>query len=151
MHHSNELAETASTLFQQLKELGAQPERFIIAIVNEEERVFEFWSTEQGGNEISHKFKVSIDEPVLLSRAYKAWQEKKKSVVIELAEEKLNQFTKYLREEVHLPVKEELLKKRRSHTLAFFAQGFLNITSHEPLPPGIIKVTERFAEVFNLT
>ncbi|MBD0351868.1 MAG: hypothetical protein ICV65_12010, partial [Flavisolibacter sp.] len=151
MHHSNELAETATVLFQQLKELGAQPERFIIAIVNEEERVFEFWSTEQGGNEISHKFKVSIDEPVLLSRAYKAWQEKKKSVVIELTGENLNQFIKYLHEEVHLPIKEELLKKRRAHTLAFFTQGFLNITSHEPLPPEIIKLTERFAKVFEQT
>ncbi|MEO8230729.1 MAG: ATP-binding protein [Ignavibacteriota bacterium] len=151
MQQSKELAETASVLFQQLKELGAQPERFIIAILNDEERIFEFWSTEQGGNQISQEFKISIDEPLLISKAYKAWKEKKKSIVIELSGKELDQFINYLGEDVHLPVKLELLRKRRLHTMAFFAQGFLNITSHEPLPPEIIKLTERFAEVFNLT
>ena len=54
MHKSEELAETAAVLFQQMMELGVTPERITIGLIKEETKVFEVWSTDQEGIKINH-------------------------------------------------------------------------------------------------
>src|SRR4029078_13542781 len=43
MHRSEELAETAQVLFQQLMELGGIPDRIAIGVADEEEGVVKYW------------------------------------------------------------------------------------------------------------
>jgi hypothetical protein len=55
MHRSEELGEVAAVLFEQIDRLGATLERLNIGIVREEEGVIEWWSTQQGGRQITWK------------------------------------------------------------------------------------------------
>jgi serine phosphatase RsbU (regulator of sigma subunit) len=151
MHKSEELSETVAVLFQQLNDLGNLPERMNIGTVKEEEGIFEFWSTEQGGNKIDHLFTSGFDEPTTMSKVYQGWKEKKKSLVIDLSGKELTDWIRYLREDIHMPVKEELLQNRRVHSVAFFSQGVILMTTPEPMPEETINLLERFAKVFEQT
>ncbi|MEJ2507635.1 MAG: hypothetical protein P8Y81_15350, partial [Ignavibacteriaceae bacterium] len=98
MHKSEELAETAAILFQQMTELGITPERITIGLIKEETKVIEVWSTDQEGIKINYQFNVSLDEPTSGKRIYEAWKEKKKSLIIDLSGQELNDWIHYVRE-----------------------------------------------------
>ena len=151
MKRSEELAETAAVLFEQVKGLGAAPERMNIGIVKEEKGFIEFWPTEQGGKQINQLYKGSINEPTTLSKAYNAWKVGKRSIVIELKGRKLSDWLNYNREEVGLPFKEELIHDRRIHTISFFTHGMIIMSTPEPLSSETIDLLVRFAGVFKLT
>jgi hypothetical protein len=68
MQHSEELAETATVLFEQFHALGEVPERIAIAIVNEEEQVFDIWATQHGGNQMQLLLQFSVDEPHVMQK-----------------------------------------------------------------------------------
>ena len=151
MHKSDELAETAAILFQQMTELGVTPERLNICLIKEEEKVLEVWATDQEGTKISHHFNASLDEPTTGKRVYDAWKEKKKSIIIDLSGKELNDWIRYVREVMGMTIKSELVREHRIHSVAFFSQGMILTTTPEPLPKESIKLLERFADVFNLT
>ncbi len=151
MHKSDELAETAAVLFQQMKELGVTPERLNICLINEETNNLEVWSTDQEGFKINHHFNANLEEPTTGAKVYKAWKEKKKSLIIELSGQELNDWIKYVREVMGMTIKEELIKERRIHSVAFFSHGMILTTTPEPLPDESMNLQERFADVFNLT
>ncbi len=151
MYNSDELAETAAILFQQMTALGVTPERLNICLINEADKVLEVWATDQEGTKISHHFNASLDEPTTGKRVYDAWKEKKKSIVIDLSGKELNDWIRYVREVMGMPIKAELVREHRIHSVAFFSQGMILTTTSEPLPAESIKLLERFADVFNLT
>jgi len=74
MQRSDELSEVAHILFQQFQELGESPIQITIGIMNEEEDLIEFRVTSWtgGGSRINDAFNVSINEPTLISKIYKA-------------------------------------------------------------------------------
>ncbi len=151
MHKSDELAETAAILFQQMTELGVTPERINICLIKEEDNILEVWATDQQGIKINHHFNASLDEPTTGKRVYDAWKEKKKSIIIDLSGKELNDWIRYVREVMGMAIKDELVKEHRIHSVAFFSQGMILTTTPEPLPKESIKLLERFADVFNLT
>ncbi|WP_221898819.1 sensor histidine kinase [Robiginitalea sp. SC105] len=151
MHRSKELGEVAAVLFEQINSLGTSLERLNIGIVREDEGVFEWWSTEQGGQQIDHLFKGSIEEPTTISKVYAAWKQGKKSLEIDLSGKELQQWIKYLKEEIRMPFKDELIRDRRVHTGAFFKHGGLLVSSPEPLSTESVKLLERFGTVFEQT
>ncbi|MBE0551754.1 MAG: SpoIIE family protein phosphatase, partial [Ignavibacterium sp.] len=152
MQKSEELAETAAVLFQQLNELGYIPDRITIGIMKEDVRSIELWSTDQVGNQITHIFKPSIDEPTTWSKIYVNWKAKKRSVVIDLSGLELNEWIRYVREEMHMFINEDVLKEnRRVHSVGFFSQGFIMMSTIEALSVEKIDVLERFSLVFNQT
>lgn len=151
MHKSDELAETAAILFQQMTELGVTPERLNICLIKEADKILEVWATDQQGIKISHHFNASLDEPTTVKPAYNAWKEKKKSVVIDLSGKELNDWMQYVREVMGMSIKAELVREHRIHSVAFFSQGMILTTTPEPLAKESIKLLERFADVFNLT
>ncbi len=151
MHKSDELAETAAILFQQMTELGVTPERLNICLIKETEKILEVWATDQQGIKISHHFNASLDEPTTGKRVYDAWKEKKKSIIIDLSGKELNDWIRYVREVMGMTIKAELVREHRIHSVAFFSQGMILTTTPEPLPKESIKLLERFADVFNLT
>jgi len=151
MHKSEELAETAAVLFEQVKGLGAAPERMNIGIVKEDDGLIDFWSTDQGGAQINQLFKGSINEPTTLSKAYNAWKTGKRSIVIELKGRKLSDWLNYNQKEVGLPFKKDLIHERRVHTISFFTHGMIIMSTPEPLASTAIDLLERFAGVFKLT
>ena len=94
MQKSDELSETVFILFQQFKELGENPDQATIGIINEDEKVIEYWVT-MYGNQMNKVFKFSLDEPNVTGKIYKAWKENKKSLMIDLSGDALTEFMTY--------------------------------------------------------
>jgi signal transduction histidine kinase/DNA-directed RNA polymerase subunit N (RpoN/RPB10) len=151
MQSSDELADAAYVLFEQLNFLGVTHERINIGIVNEENQTIDFWVTEQGGDKLSTKFSGRISEPTTLSKAYSAWKQGAKSLVVDLQGDELKSWLIYLNNEIKIPFNKAFLHKRRVQTAGFFSKGMLVVTSPEPLQEEALYLLEKFAGVFDLT
>ena len=151
MHKSEQLAETASVLFEQFDLLGKIPDRISIGIFKEDLRVIELWVTDQSGSQLNHAFSASIEEPTSVSKVYAAWKQKKESVVIDLTGHELREWLRFLRDDVKMSVDEKSIKGRRVHQGAFFSQGMLMFTTHEPIADDLMSLLVRFARVFDQT
>jgi len=150
MQHSEELSETVTVMFEQFKELGEEPERMAIEIVNEKDHVFEIWATQHGGSQLNLLVRLSLDEPHVMQKMYKAWKAKTKSITIDLQGKELEQYFNYLKKQ-KLPVKRKIFGKRRVQNVATFSKGILTIITPEPRPQETIDLLERFASVFDGT
>jgi len=150
MQKSDELADTVWILFEQLKDLGEQPERAFIGVINEVEHVIEIWATQHGGLLYNKAWKATIDEPYVMNPMYKAWKKQKKSLVIDLKGESLEGYFQFLKK-LGAPVKREIFGERRFENIAFFSRGMLGIITPEEQTPEALQLYERFASVFDLT
>ncbi len=150
MQHSDELAETVAVMFEQFKALGEEPERMAIEIVNEKEHVFEIWATQHGGAQLNSLIKISLDEPLVMQKMYKAWKSKTRSITIDLLGNELEEYFNYLKK-AGLPVQRKIFGKRRVQNVATFSKGILTIITPEPRPQETILLLERFAAVFDGT
>jgi signal transduction histidine kinase len=150
MHKSEQLPETARVLFEQFGLFGIFPDRMSIGIINEESKKVELWVTDQHGNQLNDEYFFSIDEPTSMAKIYSAWKEGEKAVVVDLSGQNLQRWLHFVKEEAKLPVDESGIRGRRVQQAAFFSQGFLLITTHEPVGDEIIKLLVRFAGVFDL-
>ncbi|MGB5403322.1 MAG: ATP-binding protein [Robiginitalea sp.] len=151
MHRSEELSEVAVVLFEQIENLGDTPERLNIGIVQEEEGIIEFWSTEQGGQQINRLFRGSIEEPTTLAKVYSAWKAGKKSVEIDQTGEDLQRWIYHLEEVIGLPFNKKLKRDRRVHSAVFFKHGMLLVSTPEPIPESSFNLLGRFGKVFEQT
>jgi signal transduction histidine kinase len=151
MRKSVELAESAQVVFQQLANLGNVPARITISIPDEHTGLADFWVTDPVGNLININFKGRLDEPTTMAKARNAWRAGLKSLVIELEGQELADWIRFVREEMGILLKPEFLKNTRVHSIAFFTHGWIMLTSHEPLTINLIRLLEKFGDVFNLT
>ncbi|HSF54894.1 MAG TPA: ATP-binding protein, partial [Algoriphagus sp.] len=151
MQHSDELAEAAFVLFQQLQALGIVHERINIGIVKEESNTIDFWITEQGGNQVNTRFSGRIDEPTTLSKMYSGWKKNQKFMVIDQTGDDLENWLRYLKEDIGIPFDPAFLHHRRVQTVGFFSKGMLVVTTPEPLPEENLGLLVKFAGVFDLT
>lgn len=151
MQKSEELADAAYVLFEQLNILGVTHERINIGIVDDENQHIDFWVTEQGGQKLQTKFSGRISEPTTLSKSYEAWKNGAKSLVVDLQGEELQSWLKYMEEEIKIPFNKAYLHNRRVQTAGFFSKGMLVVTSPEPLQDEALYLLEKFAKVFDLT
>jgi hypothetical protein len=153
MQRSEELSETAYVLFQQFVQLGENPIQITIGIIKEEERIMEFRVTDWGGSgsKVNIGFDVSIDEPTLINKIFKAWKKNESSIVIELTGAELEGWLSYRNKVSGVNVKSTDTAGRRIISVAFFSKGMIAFSS--PLPPvqESIAILERFANVFDLT
>ncbi len=150
MHKSEQLPETAQVLFEQFGMLGKTPDRMSIGVYNEELGVSEWWVTDQQGIQITHQFNAPLQEPTH-AKMFTAWKEGKESVIVELAGDELKAWVTFVRDMVKMPIDESRMKGRRVHHSAFFSQGQLLISAHEPMPHETLQLLVRFAKVFSQT
>ncbi len=151
MFKSEELAEVATLLYQQIGQLGGIFDRFVIGIFDEQKEIVNIWATDQAGQQLNKRFVSRLDEKITVEKVYAGWKSGQKAQVIDLQGEEFWEYIRYAREELGIQVNESQLKGRRLHNLAYFSQGYLVIQSSEPLAPEIHTILERFATVFNLT
>ena len=104
MHKSEELGEVAAVLFEQISILTYTPERFQIAIVNEEEKSFDIWVTDQRGHEVSKLFTFQVDQSPVVREVFDALG-KDRFLVQDLHGKKLDEWIRYMHEEIGLPLK----------------------------------------------
>ena len=150
MHKSEQLSETAQVLFEKFAELGKIPDRISIGIIKEELQVIEWWVTDQMGSQLASHFDSSILQATI-GEFFTAWKEGKDSTIVDLSGEALNEWIAYVRDEVKMPIDESKIKGRRVHHAAFFLQGLLLISAHEPVPDETMQLLVRFAKVFEQT
>ena len=151
MQKSDELAETASVLFQQLLNLGIRSERTIIGIPNDDTRKIEFWGTEQGGNQINTRFEYEADATYAFREIYKAWQEKRSELTVILKGKNLEEHVNYVRIVLNMPLLAELVQKQRMLYNAFFSKGWLEIVTPDTQSKETLDILQRFAGVFDGT
>ena len=153
MQRSDELSETAAVLFQQFKELGEDPLQIAIGTFNEAEGTVEVRITDWGdsGSRVNSSFILSLEEPALISKEFKAWKEHKSSIVIDLTGKELENWINYRNKIYGIPVRAEDTEGRRVVSCAFFSRGTLSISTPESPSQETIQLLERFAYVFNLT
>ena len=150
MQRSEELAETASVLFEQFNALGEVPERIAICIVNEAQQVFEIWATKHGGSQMNLLFKFPLDEPLVMQKMYRAWKAQKRSITIDLQGKEVDEYFQFLTN-MGVPVQREIFGNRRIETAATFSKGVLLVITQETIAAEAIQILERFASVFDLT
>ncbi len=151
MQRSDELAETAAVLFNQLVLLGIEPNRLYIGIIKDDNGHIEFWATDEEGSKVSTQFIGDAGRNASLKKMYDAWKAEKKSLTIDMQGKELSDYFHYLADELKVPFTKGLSQKRRIQTMAIFGKGFLGIASPEEQPKETAHLLERFAAVFNLT
>ena len=151
MQKSDELAGTAAVLFQQLIALGIAPNRLFILLIKENTTEMEGWVTDEDGSKVSTGFTGNSQNNGTMHKIHEGWRNKKKSLVIDLQGEELQQYLHYLHDELKVPFKGGLEQKRRIQHIAYFSHGLIGMASPESQPDDTILLLERFAAVFNLT
>ncbi|MBS1543556.1 MAG: nuclear transport factor 2 family protein, partial [Bacteroidetes bacterium] len=154
MHQSTELPETAAILFNEFEKLGAGTLlQATIGVYHPDNRLIEFHATnpEGGGVRVEKAVMMSMDEPILLKPIIRAWEQHKKSVIVELTGKKLEKWLRYRNAHMGGNVHSADTGGRRVITAAFFSKGHLTLSSAEPRPDEIVRLLERFAAVFDGT
>jgi hypothetical protein len=152
MHKSEELAETALLLDQQLNELGVVPIRSMIAIVNEQEQIFDWWMTQPGGKQIEKQVSTQISGHPALGKMFACWKEQKGSMILNFPEKELSGWLNYVRTEMKLTVNEKLIEGRTTDTIiAPFKYGIVAFVVPAPNSQETVSLIERCAGVFDLT
>jgi len=151
MHKSEQLAEVAIVLFEQFYLLGKIPNRISIGTINEEAEVIEWWVTDQSGSQLNHKFFASIHEPTSMAKMYAAWKAEQESILIEITGKDLEDWIRFVREELKLSVDDSNFKGKRVHQGAFFSKGLLLFSTNEVVGDDVMQLLVRFTRVFNQT
>ncbi|MBK9332006.1 MAG: hypothetical protein IPM96_06280 [Ignavibacteria bacterium] len=151
MHKSEELAETAAVLFEQLCGLGMDALRLYIGIIDHKNDEIDFWTTDYGGSQISSKYKASLFGSATFRNIYSGWKEKRKSLVVDPKGKELTEHLYYLKEIMNYPIRDRKTLSRRLQTIAYFSNGLIGVLSTDELPKESVILLERFAGVFDLT
>ncbi len=150
MQKSDELAETASVLFQQLITLGIEPNRLYITIIHSESDEADFWITNEDGSKLTDAYSANLEENSTFKKMYDGWKKQLQHLVIDMQGEELQNYFHYLQSR-NVPFKGGLEQTRRVQHLAYFSKGFIGMASPDEQPAETLQLLERFAAVFNLT
>src|SRR6056297_1990301 len=151
MHNSNELGEVASVLFEQISLLTSAPDRFNIAIVNEEDESFDIFITDQNGYQIENKFKADTKRSPVLAQMFEGWKNEAPYLIQDIHGKELENWIQYIGDILGVPFNMEKVKEHRFLSSVFFSHGFIGITTHEKSDSETIQLLERFSKVFQQT
>ena len=151
MFKSDELAETAVVVFQQLISLGIEPHRLYIGIINDESGDLEIWMTDEEGKQVSKRYVVNIHKNISIKKMYEGWKEQRQTLSVDMSENELHEWITYWNKEFGVPFMQGAGQQRRVQNLAYFSKGFIATTTFENAPKETVSLLNRFAAVFNLT
>jgi len=150
MQKSDELAGTSAVLFQQLIQLGIEPNRLYISIIQNDAGDSEFWITDEDGSKVSSAYTANLNDNYSFRKMYDGWKEQKKSLIIDMHGKELDDYFHHLNS-LDVPFKGGLSQKRRVQYIAYFSKGFIGMASPDEQPEETMQLLERFGAVFNLT
>ncbi|MCK0180099.1 ATP-binding protein [Flavobacteriaceae bacterium S0862] len=151
MEYSSELAETSVVVFKELLNLGIAPNRLFIGIIKDNGNLIDAWATNEDGSKIESRFTLQVSKNKSIKKMVAGWKQHKKSVIIDLKGKELQDYFRYLNEEMKVPFIDGLKQKRRVQTVAYFSGGLIGMAASEEQPQETTDLLERFASVFNLT
>lgn len=150
MEHSDEFSETSVVVFEELRKLGINSNRLFIGIIKENDANIESWISNEDGSKIGNHFTLNTARNKSVQKMYDAWFQKEPVLILEMTGKELENYFKYLAEDMHVPFKSRKSEERRIQTLTFFSQGVIGMASPEKQSEETIELLERFAAVFNL-
>ena len=150
MQKSDELAGTSAVLFQQLIQLGIEPNRLYISIIQNDAGDSEFWITDEDGSKVSFAYTANLNDNYSFQKMLDGWKKQKKSLIIDMHGKELDDYFHHLNS-LDVPFKGGLSQKRRVQYIAYFSKGFIGMASPDEQPEETMQLLERFAAVFNLT
>lgn len=155
MHRSEDLLSTVSLLFDQFRllqkgNISEDIDRSALALVNEKEKRFDLWITQEGGTESNQKYQIDFSEETHGIALCQSFKQKDSHIVIDNTGVKLSQWLDYLKS-TGMKISSGLYRKRRINTSIRFSNGFIIITSEEPLTDQNILLLNRFTKVFEQT
>jgi len=149
MQKSEELLETVSLIYNQLREMGEEINQITIGVFKEENLIDLFGTMK--GDQIQ-TLNASIEQSSVMSKVHKAWKAGEKSLIIELSGEELinynNWRNKFLNKEIY-PTNNP--NDSWFVNAAMFSKGILGFSSDKQVSKEANELLERFAAVFNLT
>ena len=154
MHNSQDVADTVSTMFNELLKLGVKIYRCGIGIMHETEPM-ELWTARPGTEEKTDLIIGHIDMTThpLFRGALAGWKNKDESFSYEMKGKDVIEYYTALNKQPDYPVKYDLttLPSQLFHNDYYFNEGTLFVFSLEPLSPEESTVLKRFAAVFGQT
>ncbi|TRO64164.1 ATP-binding protein [Christiangramia sabulilitoris] len=151
MEDSREFTETSMVVFEQLLELGISPNRLFIGLIDSDLAAIDAWATNEDGSRLASHFKLEATKNRAISRMLDGWKQGKTSQIIDLEGRELQDYFKYLNEELNISFQGGIEQKRRIQYLAYFSGGLIGLASGEEQDEDALELLERFAAVFNLT
>lgn len=151
MHNSDELGEVASVLFEQIGSLTSTPDRFNIAIANEEDKSLDVWITDQEGHKITQRFIAKTSSSPVVAELFQGWIKQKDHFILDLYGEKLEKWVRYMGDELGMPFKKDSVKDHRFVSCVYFSHGFIGITTHKEPVLETMNLLKRFSKVFQQT
>jgi signal transduction histidine kinase len=155
MHGSNELSDTISVLFNQLKTLGINPVNTYLVLYDLENNRFNFRMTGKGGSSIPYEMTLSFDELPQFQGARKDWESEEPVIEVEYAREDRQEWLK-----LFTPMNKQLPKEERLYKRDFpdgifncsgrHAYGSLGITHSRSAREEEKNLLVRFAKEFEL-
>lgn len=151
MEYSKEFTETSMVVFEQLLELGISPNRLFIGLIDSDLDTIDAWATNEDGTRLANHFKLEASKNSSIARMLEGWKQGKTSQIIDMQGRELQDYFKYLNEELKIPFQSGVEQKRRIQYMAYFSGGLIGLASGEEQDEDALELLERFAAVFNLT
>ncbi|GAA4314446.1 hypothetical protein GCM10023115_28420 [Pontixanthobacter gangjinensis] len=151
MERSKEFTETSMVVFEQLLELGISPNRLFIGLIDSDLDTIDAWATNEDGSRLANHFKLEASKNRSIARMLDGWKQGKTSQIIDMEGRELQDYFKYLNEELKIPFQGGVEQKRRIQYMAYFSGGLIGLASGEEQDEDALELLERFAAVFNLT
>ena len=151
MHRSEDLSEVATVLFEQISLLTNTPSRFNIAILNEEEKLFDIWVTDQKGQNLNNLFVFDVRKSEIVAEVFEAFKAKKRNIIQHMSGKRLENWVEYASKQAGVPFDKKNIKEDRYINSIFFKHGCIGITTDEMPSESVIQLLERFTQVFEQT
>jgi ketosteroid isomerase-like protein len=151
MQNSNELVDTSTVLFHQLKILGIGSIRTGVATMDEANETVEVWSTSGISGNFEKKILgvVPVNVHPMFTGIFNSWKNKEPYYAYELKSEDLKKYYKTLSSYLSYP-EQTVFNEREIIYTFFFPEGSLNVVSHIELSEEDRNIVIRFAKVFGL-
>ncbi len=156
MHHSQEMAEIAQLLFQQMKLLGIDPWACGLHIMDADSPTGLCYMSSPGGKYLSEPYAWKYEDEVT-SALYASWKKEESMLVIDLKGQDLLNHTEYLARETEAPT-EAFIEEEKSLGYSYdrlvlnygnFKHGSLVISTRDRLEDP--QLVTRFAKIFEQT
>ncbi len=156
MHKSEELAEAAALLFQELKGLGITPLNCGYIFVDEEKEEGRVWTTvPPDGILLPDFWTLPLTENPDVQRQYESWKRQEALYIQEVEGEANINLNKYILAHTPFDLTEDELRalvgERTILYCANFSQGYLIVLMLDPLASEDTQMLVRFAKVFEMT
>ena len=153
MHHTSELTETTAELFSQLDILGIRPWRCGLAIMTDDEKSFELWSstTTPTGRNVAINGKTSATGHKITRDVTRAIRNKEDLYIYDLSGESLIDYVRYIAKDFPISEahqKDSELPERLVYNCAIFNCGVLYGAFPGPIDEPQKVILQRFARVF---